>query len=542
MNYNRLGVDVAEILIPDEKINMKKWAVVACDQFVDTPQYWSDVERIVGNSPSTLHIMLPEAFLNVPDVAERIANTKDVMRIYLEDSILKLLPPGLVLVERYIGGVPRKGLMLLVDLEAYDYEYFSRPVVRPSEQVIMDRIPPRVSIRQGADIEMPHIILLMDDPGRTVIEPIWKNRDKFPKLYDFDLMQQGGRIVGRFVDEPDVVNKALGAMAKLKTRDGMRFCVGDGNHSLATAKAVWDKVKDNLSDEEFETHPLRFCMVELLNIQDEGVQFKPIHRVVRGLNSTRSIQKIVDKLNARGLNVRLVFSRRKPDSQVLQAPMNIFFTSRDSSGRLEIQNPSHPMVVGELQPVLESIAEENPNCKILYVHGDKELEEEANKYDSLGFYMPAIHKDEFFDLVVKCNVLPKKSFSIGEANEKRYYLECRLLTHADTVEESPAREPETAEPAPAYEDYPAQEEYPAYENEYPAYEQDYPEATQGEYYGDEYYPAPAPEDALPYDEGVYYSDNGEFAPFDAGETYWDDGSMNGQNFDLAFEEDGRRKI
>ncbi|MBQ9941807.1 MAG: DUF1015 domain-containing protein [Christensenellaceae bacterium] len=446
MNNNRaLGVAVPEILIPDEKVNMKKWSVVACDQFTTNQKYWLDVEKQVGVSPSTLHIMLPEIYLERPDVEERIARTKEIMRSYLDDSVLNLLPAGFVLVERYIDGQPRKGLMVAVDLEEYDFDIYKKPLIRATEETLLERIPPRVEIRKNADVEMPHVLVLMDDRENKVIEPLWQRRNRFPKLYDFDLMQDGGRIAGYFVNDEAAIEATMEALKALPVHDGMRFCVGDGNHSLATAKAVWNQAKEQLSEEELAESPMRYALVELINLYDDALTLKPIHRVLYNVNSAQCVQKIVDQLNKTGREARLVFSRRKPAMQMSHGVQTVFFTSKDSSGRIEINNPSHPLVVGEIQDVLEKVAREMPSSKLEYIHGDAELEAAASEYDTLGFYMPAMDKDTFFDMIIHCGVLPKKSFSLGEANEKRYYLECRLLTQAAEVVEDEAEEAEGAE-------------------------------------------------------------------------------------------------
>lgn len=430
-----IGVAVPEILIPDEKTNMRKWAVIACDQFTQNQQYWNDVERFVGSSPSALHVMLPEIYLDTPEKAERIASAKEIMRSYIEDGVLNLLPPGFILVERYIDGVVRKGLMVNVDLEEYENEPYKNPVVRPSEEVIAERIPPRIEIRNGADIEMPHIMLLMDDKNKTVIEPVWQKKEFFPKVYDFELMMNGGRITGYFVNNKETEHEIMQALAALPLKDGMRFCVGDGNHSLATAKAVWEQAKERLTPEQRAESPLRYVLCELINIYDEGLTIKPIHRTISGLNTSKCVQYIVDRLNASGADARLVFSRRKPNLQQSDAAQTIFFSSKDSAGRIEIYSPTSSMIVEELQPVLENFIREFPACKLEYVHGDEELEELTRQYDTLGFIMPAMEKGTFFDTLASFGVLPKKSFSLGEAKDKRYYLECRLIANLPKEEE-----------------------------------------------------------------------------------------------------------
>ena len=444
-----IGVAVPEILIPDEKTNMRKWAVIACDQFTQNQQYWNDVERFVGSSPSALHVMLPEIYLDTPEKAERIASAKEIMRSYIEDGVLNLLPPGFILVERYIDGVVRKGLMVNVDLEEYENEPYKNPVVRPSEEVIAERIPPRIEIRNGADIEMPHIMLLMDDKNKTVIEPVWQKKEFFPKVYDFELMMNGGRITGYFINNKETEHEIMQALAALPLKDGMRFCVGDGNHSLATAKAVWEQAKERLTPEQRAESPLRYVLCELINIYDDGLTIKPIHRTISGLNTSKCVQYIVDRLNASGADARLVFSRRKPNLQQSDAAQTIFFSSKDSAGRIEIYSPTSSMIVEELQPVLENFIREFPACKLEYVHGDEELEELTRQYDTLGFIMPAMEKDTFFDTLASFGVLPKKSFSLGEAKDKRYYLECRLnanLPKEEEPEEEAEQAPQNAEP------------------------------------------------------------------------------------------------
>lgn len=443
-----IGVAVPEILIPDEKTNMRKWAVIACDQFTQNQQYWNDVERFVGSSPSALHVMLPEIYLDTPEKAERIASAKEIMRSYIEDGVLNLLPPGFILVERYIDGVVRKGLMVNVDLEEYENEPYKNPVVRPSEEVITERIPPRIEIRNGADIEMPHIMLLMDDKNKTVIEPVWQKKEFFPKVYDFELMMNGGRITGYFINNKETEHEIMQALAALPLKDGMRFCVGDGNHSLATAKAVWEQAKERLTPEQRAESPLRYVLCELINIYDEGLTIKPIHRTISGLNTSKCVQYIVDRLNASGADARLVFSRRKPNLQQSDAAQTIFFSSKDSAGRIEIYSPTSSMIVEELQPVLENFIREFPSCKLEYVHGDEELEELTRQYDTLGFIMPAMEKETFFDTLASFGVLPKKSFSLGEAKDKRYYLECRLIANLPKEEEQEEEEEplQSAEP------------------------------------------------------------------------------------------------
>lgn len=447
---NNPGIAIPRILIPDDKVNMKKWAVIACDQYTSDTRYWAETEKFVGNVPSTLHMMLPEVYLDAPDKQERIADTRETMYDYIEAGILKELPEGFILVERTIGGMPRKGLMVLIDLEEYEFDITKKPLVRPTEQTVRDRIPPRMQIRMDAAVEMPHILALIDDPDFTVIEPVYEKRLSLKKLYDFDLMMNGGPIAGYFVDSFEIIKGVMDAMAALPTHDGMKICVGDGNHSLATAKEIWNRAKLSLSPEELAVSPLRYALVELINLHDPALSMLPIHRALFGVNPANCIQYIVEKLNARGLGARLIFSRRRITPETMD-PNTIYFNSRDSMGRIELSRISGNLMLEDLQAVLEQFAAEHPNSRLDYIHGDDAIAELKTQYNTLCFILPALNKSSFMDTIVRCGVLPKKCFSLGEADEKRFYLECRLLVLPD---EDLPEEPETApEEEPVEETY-----------------------------------------------------------------------------------------
>lgn len=438
MNTHNTGVTVPEILIPDEKVQLKKWAVVACDQFAADRRYWADVQRLVGGAPSAYHIILPEAHLDDPDRAERIRDIQEVMGEYLQDGVLQLLPAGFVLVERWIDGAPRKGLLAAFDLDEYDFDPEAHPLIRPTEQTLLDRLPPRMEIRRGAPVESPHALVLMDDREHSVIEPVYAQKDRLAKLYDFELMQGGGRIAGYFVNDPALTEQILAALNALPLRDGMRFCVGDGNHSIATAKQIWEQTKPSLSEEERLTSPLRYCLAELINLYDPALTFRPIHRVLVKVNPAQALQYVVDALNRSGVEARLIFTRKR--ARPTGDANSISFQGRDSAGRIELTLPEGMMAADVLQPVLEKYEAQTPLCRLEYVHGDQTLEQMATQYDNIGFYMPALRKEDFFALVTERGVLPKKTFSLGEAHEKRYYLECRLLVEASTDEEGAADE------------------------------------------------------------------------------------------------------
>ena len=422
-----IGIKVPEVLVPDKRINMRKWAVIACDQYTSNINYWREVDKIVGGSPSSLHMTLPEIYLNSPDRDGMIDDIKKTMVRYLDDGVLTVLPEGFVLVERTVNRKIRKGILALVDLEEYEKDPFKKPLIRASEEILDDRVEARIDIRRGAEVEIPHVILLIDDPQFKVIEPVWRKRESFTKLYDVDLMLHGGRTTGYLIEDKKVENEILAQLSNLELRDGMRYCVGDGNHSLATAKAVWEEVKPTLSPEERENNPLRYAMVEIVNLHDPAMPLLPIHRVVSGVSSSMCIQYVVDHLNSVGADARLVFSRRKPSQQLSEAPETIYFTSKSSSGRIEVNSPLTKMLIEQLQPVLEDFVREYPLAKLEYIHDEAEFESLTEDYDTLGFVMPAMDKKTFFDDLSEMGVFPKKCFSLGEANEKRYYIESRLL-------------------------------------------------------------------------------------------------------------------
>ncbi len=438
IDSKQLGFIVPEVLLPAEDVNLKKWACVACDQFTSQPEYWAEVEKQVGTAASTLHIMLPEIYLEREDRDDNIAHMKQVMADYLADGVLELLPRGIVLTERHIGGKLRKGILLAMDLEQYSYEAGEKPMIRATEQTVLSRIPPRVKIRRGALVEMPHIMLLIDDEADEVIGGLHMQRGSLKKLYDFELMMDGGRIEGFLADEPKQIQSVVEAIARLPKRDNMLYCVGDGNHSLATAKTIWDEAKKNLSPEQCENHPLRYALCEIINLRDRAVEFMPIHRMLFGVNPSACAQFVVERLKERGRDAKLVFGRWNPATKTDDGNFIIPFIYHDGAGKIIIENPAHPLAVGEVQDILEEYIAQVKNSSIDYIHGDETLIEMGRaKYDAVGFFFDALDKSKFFDLLVQCGVLPKKTFSLGEAEEKRYYMECRMLTEIEEADEVP---------------------------------------------------------------------------------------------------------
>ncbi|MGI5848949.1 MAG: DUF1015 domain-containing protein [Christensenellales bacterium] len=428
----QVGIIFPEILIPEEKINPKKWAVVACDQFTSNEDYWIKTSKIVGGSPSTLHIILPEVFLKDEDIDERIAHAKETMSNYIEDAVLVRLPKGVILVERKTSYGTRVGIMLAVDLEKYDIDHTKKPLIRATEQTVIERIPPRMKLREEAVLECPHVMLMINDIKNTVIGPVYEARDKYSKVYDTSLIQDGGHIKGWFIDDEQIQDGIIEALdrLRLKSQDGMLFAVGDGNHSLVSAKAVWDKQKAGMTEEQRQNSPLRYALVEVINLYDNGISMNPIHRVLFNIEAPNALRTLVSILSGMGLKARMMYTRGGAKVHTKEGVQSILFESKMSKGRIEIANPPHDLLSVTLTLALDKLLKEFPRAEIDYIHGDEEFHELAKGHACLGFMMEPMTKESLFESVIEYGVLPRKSFSLGNAEEKRYYFECRLLVEA----------------------------------------------------------------------------------------------------------------
>ena len=448
----QLGIKFAQILVPDKKVNSNKWPVIACDQFTSNINYWNKAAKLVGNAPSTLHIIVPEVYLGTEGVFERIEHAKDTMIKYLEDGVLVKLPEGTILVERETPFGTRTGVMLAIDLEQYSTDYKNKPLIRATEKTVDERIPPRMKIRQGASLESPHVMLLLNDPHDTVLGELYNQRGNYPKVYDTQLMQGGGHIKGWFIDDKQTLDKLTDALYNLKqeSADGMLFAVGDGNHTLASAKQVWDNFKFELPEEEREDHPMRYALVEVVNLYDHGISMHPIHRVLFGIEVPGFLRMLVEELNEMGLGAKMMYTRGANKTKT--EGQNLYFESKFAKGRIEIENPKYKLAAIPLTKAIDKLLKNLPKATIDYIHGDEDFESLTRQHASLGFRMDAMTKDQLFDLVGEYGVLPRKAFSLGEAQEKRYYYECRLLIkeseQAPSQESEPQDENESAEPAP----------------------------------------------------------------------------------------------
>ncbi len=395
--------DKTDILLPDS-VNMEKWSVVACDQYSSQPEYWNRVAEFVGESPSTLNIVYPEAFLSEGDARIEKINAK--MQEYVDKKIFAKLPQSLIYVERTMNsGKVRRGVVGVIDLECYDFSKGSKSEIRATEGTILERIPPRVKIRENAPLELPHAILLMNDPEDKVIGRIAKER----QVYDFDLMEKGGHIAGWQIDSDMCVGviKHINEYAK-SAKDNLVFAVGDGNHSLATAKTCWENIKKTLTDVERENHPARFCLVEIENIHDRALEFEPIHRVVFNQDPTAVLAEMKKYYN--------ISDTKAEDSQRIVAVYG------DKTEELYITNPSSDLEVGTLQNFLDA-----KGYELDYIHGEDVVRDLASRENSIGFILPCPDKSQLFEAVINDGALPRKTFSMGEANEKRFYLEAKKI-------------------------------------------------------------------------------------------------------------------
>lgn len=405
----------ADILLPKVD-SMERWAVIACDQFTSDPAYWARVADTVGDAPSTLRLVLPEAELGTAQEAAHTLEINESMDTYLKNGLFREYPNSLVYVERtLINGSVRTGLVGAVDLDAYNYNPGATSAIRATERTVTERIPPRQRVRRNASIELPHILLLCDDNEKVLIEPITAIKDRLTKLYDFDLMEGGGHITGWLVSGEDAqaFTDRLTAYAQTcpKKYEGLPgaplvFAVGDGNHSLATAKSCYEELKKNHPGEDLSNHPARYALVELENIHDDAQQFEPIHRVVVETDP-QAMLKALEPWCAEG-----------------GYPIKWYAGSQ--SGTIYLDPSRSQLEVGVLQQFLDEYLARNPG-KIDYIHGDDDLKNLAAQENAIGFLLPAMAKSQLFRGVVADGVLPRKTFSMGHAREKRYYLEGRKI-------------------------------------------------------------------------------------------------------------------
>ena len=403
------GIKSADILIP-QGVDMEKWACIACDQFTSEKEYWDTLAEFVGSAKSTLKLTLPEIYLN-DRAEERIKTVNENIRNYLAGGVFCELPRGFILTVRSTPFVKRRiGLIACADLEKYDYKKGVKNLIRATEGTIEERIPPRLKIRENAAVEFPHIMILFDDERREITEKLYEQREKYKKLYDFTLNMGGGHIEGYFVPETENLSEKFSALlederliGKYGTSDKFAFAVGDGNHSLATAKAHWNKVKESLTEEEQKNHPARFALAEFVNIYDEGIYFEPIYRFVNGVD-------------------RIKFKKE------LKAAAAGHYVIADADGKTEVNgNAALPIVISEADAFISSYISKHGGT-VDYVHGEENLIKLVNADKTAVGVMPdTLNKSDLFKYVSKSGALPRKTFSMGMGVEKRYYLEGKKI-------------------------------------------------------------------------------------------------------------------
>jgi len=408
-----------DILLP-KNVDMGLWSVIACDQYTSAPEYWDNVDNKAGHSPSTLRLILPEAYLETKDTASETEKIKLTMEKYLAENVFETIENSYIYVERELTvGETRRGLVGLIDLEAYDYRADSVSPVHATEGTVESRLPPRVKIREGAALELPHIVVFIDDPENKVFGSIVRGK----KLYEFDLMDGGGHITGMRISgaeaekvqseltkltEPDYLEKRYA----LNGKSPVVIAMGDGNHSLATARLCWEKIREKLTPAERENHPARFGLAELVNIHDASIAFEPIHRVLfetdvsSYFDEARSYFKSICKAGNTAHKITLACGGKTEE---------INFTG---------------ITIGNLIAVSQKFCLDYIKArggKLDYIHDDDTALEMATRSNCAGLLLPAMDKNELFPSIMESGVFPAKSFSIGPSRDKRYYLECRKI-------------------------------------------------------------------------------------------------------------------
>lgn len=403
-----------DILLPTKGHDMQKWATIACDQFTSNPGYWEKVEKIVTDSQSTYNLMLPEIYLEGGDEDARINKINNTMKEYLEGNVFTEYKDSFIYVERTVPSGVRRGLIAAIDLEQYDYAPGSTTLIRASEATVTSRIPPRVKIRKGAPLEMPHILILINDPDKTVIEPLADICAKKAPVYDFDLMLGGGHVRSFVINNDNEKAAIVDSLVSLKNSDAgenpLLFAVGDGNHSLASAKCHYEDLKKaGLADSD---SPARYALVEIENIFDSAIIFEPIHRVLFNVNCDDFIDFCNDMCASAN------------DGNHFDIP---YVAGSTNKGVLCLPKSLHTLAVGALQQLMDKYMLSHKDVRIDYIHEAETVESLGSSEGNMGFFLPAMDKYDFFPTIVKNGSLPRKTFSMGESTEKRYYIECRKI-------------------------------------------------------------------------------------------------------------------
>ncbi len=442
--FESIALGIPDLLLPKTSTDLSKWAVIACDQYTSDKEYWKKVKDLVGDTPSSLNLIFPEVYLGEEDAETRITRIRENMQKYLEDNLFEE-NEGIVYVERQTGSHTRKGLVVCLDLDQYDFNKGATSLIRATEGTIIDRLPPRVKIREGAPLEIPHIMVLIDDPNNTVIGPLTENKEKLQKLYDIELMMGSGRLRGLRVTDPGLEKGIVDALTALADPTAFAnkyglpsdtpvilYAMGDGNHSFATAKTIWEKTKENVEDKiAVKNSPLRYGLVELVNLHDEALVFEPIHRVVfelaQGRNALEEMKTYYPDqcllVDVASLEEMLATVDGQKGS-----PHKIGVVSPGGFGVLEVSNPEANLPAATLQNFLNDFMDNAGATEVDYIHGTDSLVQLGKKDRNIGFYLPAMDKFDLFKSVILDGATPRKTFSLGEASEKRFYMEARKLS------------------------------------------------------------------------------------------------------------------
>ena len=420
----------AHILLPSEQVPLEQWGCIACDQFTSDRSYWQRAEETAAGAPSTLNLILPEVYLEDGDADARVEKIHETMQDYAQNVLTRAVD-GFIYVERTEqSGRVRQGLVGRVDLEAYSYRRGEKCTVRPSECTVESRIPPRMKVRTGAALETPHIMMLADDPDCTLIEPIAAHKDSLPKVYEGELMLGGGHVAGWAVEDPALIAQIENALTVLGSqeefdkkypdatrRDPLTLAVGDGNHSLATAKACWEELKKTLTPEQAENHPARWCLAEVCNVHSPAIEIEPIHRVLFNVDCATVLLSLITWSDANMAGCCFGGSKQQPFTLAGPHMANV----------LSFEDPTEPLTVGTIDDFISDYMARHPEAKVDYVH-DEPAVRALCKQGAVAFLMPPFAKSDLFRGVVMGGVLPRKTFSMGHAEEKRYYIECRKIT------------------------------------------------------------------------------------------------------------------
>ena len=417
MKRQSFGIIPGELLTPVSRVEPEKWACVACDQYTSQPEYWEEAARLVGDAPSCLKLVLPECYLS--EAAQRIPQIHREMARCLQEGVFEAdTPECMMLLERTTQSGRRLGLVCLVDLENYDFTGV-KSLVRPTEETITARLPARLAVRREAPLESSHVMLLIDDAQRSVIEPLYERWKDSMDAYDFEAMQGCGHLRGKRISDPaelEGVQQALSALAQ--GEEPLLFAVGDGNHSLATAKAHWLEVKAGLSPEEQQEHPARYAMAEVVNIHDPALNFEPIHRVLLHVDAQELLADWSAWCAARGMTLA---DTDAPGAQ------RFLFIAGGTEQEVFVHAPDDPLPVATLQRYLDDYLARHAQAEIDYIHGDDVLRRLAEQPERAGFLLPPLDKHAFFAAIDELGTLPRKTFSMGHAHEKRCYMECRRI-------------------------------------------------------------------------------------------------------------------